>query len=184
MIVRRASWTVVLVALSALGCQNLSGGGSGKGPGLLPGGAPAGPGVAPSIDLAGACAAALAATPGQVVSAKLKSKNGLYGFEVDVLGSDGLVHEVKLGGDGKPVSRLPWDQDTPDAKPKTAAAMSVTRIDAASAIGMALGAAPGTAVSVDLSTSKNLATWEVKVRNNFGQETKVKLDAGTGQLVP
>lgn len=139
----------------------------------------------PAVDLATAVASAVAERPGRAVEAKVKTKDGVVAFEVDVLGQDGLVSEVELGADGKPAAALPWKKaDTPKAKPELAAIAPTLAVDLATAIRTALQATPGTARSAELSTSHGAAQWKVKLRDVGGQESEVRVDAATGQVIP
>ncbi|MFN7974109.1 MAG: PepSY domain-containing protein [Acidobacteriota bacterium] len=131
------------------------------------------------MDLGGAVKSALAMTPGTAVSVKKKDKKGVAtGFEVEVLAANGTVMEIEFGPDGRVI---PGGKAKTD--PKIAAAATVTKITIDQAIAAALRSAPGTATEAKLSHSKNLATWEVEILTATGQEAKIKIDAGTGQVV-
>lgn len=132
------------------------------------------------MDLGGAVRSALTMTPGTPVSAKRKDKKGVTaGYEVEILASNGTVMQIELGPDGR---AIPGGKAKPD--PKTSAALTVTKVTMDQAIQTAMAQAPGTVDSAELSHMKGLATWQVEIRTATGQAAKIKIDAGTGQVVP
>lgn len=137
----------------------------------------------PAVDLVAAVDAAVAHGPGRAVGAKMKTKDGIVRFEVDVLAADGTVTEIDLHADGSPERRLPWDPAKAKEKPRLAAASAAATIDLKAAIETALGAVPGTAVEAELDPSDAGAAWKVEIRTAAGTTTKVKVDAATGQIL-
>ena len=134
------------------------------------------------LDLAGALEAALAITPGRIVSAKEKDKHDVitaWEIEVFTQGESVVEFEVDTAGNEVPGERKP-----PESKEKITAAMAVVKIEAADAITTALATRPGVVEKVELSTHKGYATWKVEIEDATGDDETIKVDAGTGKVLP
>lgn len=133
------------------------------------------------MDMMGAIRAASA--QGRVMSVEASNKRGIIGYEVEVMGAGNAITVLQYGATG-PIPAVPGKKPkSPKFDPKVAAAASVAKVTIEQAIATAQRSFPGTVESAELSASKGLATWVVELRNNLGQKAKIKVDAGTGQVV-
>ena len=152
------------------------------GPAAVPATLAAPGGATTALDLAGAMRSSLLANPdARVVSAKRKDKKGIVSYEIELLGAGNTITELELDGAGNPI---PGKTKGPKLDPKMGAAAAVAAVRAEDAIATALATYPGVAEEVELSHSGGFATWEVEVTNAAGKDVKIKVDAGSGKVVP
>lgn len=106
---------------------------------------------------------------GAVKSAELKNENGIYIFNVTILGEDGKEHDLKVNCDSKKVIQL----DTVDKQ------IAITKEKAQS---VALSQCEGTVKSYELTKEKEVYVYIIKIVDKENKEQTVKIDAESGKV--
>ena len=132
------------------------------------------------IALADAAQTALAASPGQAVKAGLEIDEDNYLiYSIAVVGADGKITDVKVdAGTGKVLTSEKGTRASVDSK------ASLAKITLAEAVQKALTASPGQAMKAGLESDKAALIYSVAVVGADGKTTQVKIDAGTGKILP
>ncbi|EIC29598.1 MULTISPECIES: PepSY domain-containing protein [Methylomicrobium] len=117
---------------------------------------------------------------GEIVKMKLKNKNGIDLYEIDVKSPDGVKWEFKC--DKATAKILEKEQELPNANHPTFTALK--KIDETQARQIALKAQPGTITKVEYEIEKDgTATYEFGIRTSDDQDMEVEVDAATGKII-
>ncbi|RYB92505.1 hypothetical protein EUA06_06035 [Nocardioides glacieisoli] len=106
------------------------------------------------------------------------------GWDVTVVGADGIENDLELDAAATAVTRGPdqeSDNDADDAA-ETEQLLGVS-VDYLAAIEAALAEVQGTVTGVDLSEDNGTAIWEVQIDEDTPDEVTVEVDAETGDVV-
>jgi uncharacterized membrane protein YkoI len=106
------------------------------------------------------------------------------GWDVTVVGADGIENDIELDAAATAVTRGPdqeSDNDADDAA-ETERLLGVS-VDYLAAMEAALAEVQGTVTGVDLSEDNGTAIWEVQIDEDTPDEVTVEVDAETGDVV-
>jgi uncharacterized membrane protein YkoI len=131
------------------------------------------------VTAAQAAAAALARTPGTVDSVDIDD-DGDGHWEVEVLGRDDRVHDIRVDARTGAAEAADTDEDPDDADDR--AALRGARVDAGEAAAAALKSRPGSTVTSIESGDDDSGRWEVELRDGKGAEHEVTVDARTAAV--
>lgn len=135
-------------------------------------------------DLLAAGKTALGTVSGSTVIS-IESERNDTRWEVQVVTSDGVEHELETSKDGSSVLRGPRtsDDDASD-RAKHRRRVSAAKIDYRRAADIMAKAVPqGRITELNLDTERGKTVWEGDVRINPGTKHEVKIDAANGEVI-
>ena len=116
---------------------------------------------------------------GMLLEAGLEADDGYLVYEVEVLTMDGAVREIVIDAGNGSILKSEQEDEEEDAR-----LGKLAKISLKDALETALAARPGTAVEAELEREVGHLIYNVAIVGSDGKTYELKVDAGTGEILP